>query len=118
MLDVIIDLVAVIVILIGVILVYDARIITKKMFGFGDQNEATSGLKILGSMLSLVGALIIAGLLIWRNSANKNKGEEVQQAKKEFVQVLEDGTKVNISNKLKEEKTINGLTIGNIQLTE
>ena len=59
MLDVIIDLIAVIVILIGVILVYDARIITKKMFGFGDQNEATTGLKILGAILSMVGAVII-----------------------------------------------------------
>lgn len=59
MLDVIIDLVAVIVILIGVILVYDARIITKKMFGFGDQNEATSGLKILGWLIAIIGILII-----------------------------------------------------------
>ena len=59
MLDVIIDLIAVIVILIGVILVYDARIITKKMFGFGDQNEATSGLKILGWLIAIIGILII-----------------------------------------------------------
>ena len=28
-------------------MIYDARIITKKFFGFGDQNEASSGLKIL-----------------------------------------------------------------------
>lgn len=59
MLDVIIDLIAVIVILIGVILVYDARIITKKMFGFGDQNEATSGLKILGWLIAIIGILIM-----------------------------------------------------------
>ena len=59
MLDVIIDLIAVIVILIGVILVYDARIITKKMFGFGDQNEATSGLKILGWLIARIGILIM-----------------------------------------------------------
>lgn len=43
----------------GVILIYDARIITKKMFGFGDQNEATSGFKILGGIITIVGALII-----------------------------------------------------------
>lgn len=59
MLDVIIDLIAVIVILIGVILIYDARIITKKMFGFGDQNEATSGLKILGWLIAIIGILIM-----------------------------------------------------------
>ena len=59
MLDVIIDFFAVTVILVGVILVYDARIITKKMFGFGDQNEATSGLKILGWLIAIIGVLII-----------------------------------------------------------
>ena len=32
----------------GVILIYDARPITKKMFSFGDQNEGSTGLKILG----------------------------------------------------------------------
>ena len=46
MLKLIIKLIAVIIILIGVILIYDARTITKKIFGFGDQNEASSGLKI------------------------------------------------------------------------
>ncbi len=44
---------------IGVILIYDARSITKKVFGFGDQNEATSGLKILGFAMTMIGALII-----------------------------------------------------------
>ena len=59
MLDNVIHLAAVIIVLIGVILVYDARTITKKMFGFGDQNEATSGLKILGWLISIIGILII-----------------------------------------------------------
>ena len=52
MFQVIIKLIAVLMILAGVILIYDARIITKKFFGFGDQNEATSGLKILGFFCS------------------------------------------------------------------
>ena len=38
---------------------YDARIITKKIFGFGDQNQATWGLKILGYIICIIGALII-----------------------------------------------------------
>ncbi|MCI8655357.1 MAG: hypothetical protein HFJ48_05775 [Clostridia bacterium] len=59
MLKLIIKLIAVIIILIGVILIYDARTITKKIFGFGDQNEASSGLKILGWILSIIGLLII-----------------------------------------------------------
>lgn len=44
---------------IGVILIYDARGITKKMFGFGDQNEATAGLKIVGFIMSMIGVLLI-----------------------------------------------------------
>ncbi len=44
---------------IGVILIYDARGITKKMFGFGDQNEATSGLKIIGFIMAIIGVLVI-----------------------------------------------------------
>lgn len=59
MLDVLIKLIAVVITLIGVILVYDARIITKKIFGFGDQNEATGGLKILGWVLAIIGILIM-----------------------------------------------------------
>lgn len=45
--------------LIGVILIYDARIITKKIFSFGDQNEASMGLKILGFILSMAGCFIL-----------------------------------------------------------
>ncbi len=45
--------------LLGVIMVYDARNLTKKLFGFGDQNEATSGLKILGFFIAIIGALVI-----------------------------------------------------------
>lgn len=59
MLEIIIKLIAVIIVLIGVILIYDARIITKKMFGFGDQNEATAGLKILGWIISIIGIFIL-----------------------------------------------------------
>ena len=70
-------------------------------------------------IIVLVGVVIIGGLLIWKNVSSKNNNEqEEEQVKEEFVQVLEDGTKLNISNKLKEEKTIKGLKIGNIQLTQ
>ena len=44
---------------VGVILIYDARDISKKIFGFGDQNEASAGLKILGFLMSIIGVLII-----------------------------------------------------------
>ena len=56
---IIIKLVGSILALIGVILIYDARTITKKAFSFGDQNEATLVLKIAGYLISIAGATII-----------------------------------------------------------
>ncbi len=56
---IIIMLIATIMLLIGVTLIYDARIITKKFFGFGDQNEASNGLKMLGFLITIIGGFII-----------------------------------------------------------
>ena len=61
--QIILRLIGAIILLIGVVLVYDARIITKKVFNFGDQNEATSGFKILGAILAMIGGVII---YFWR----------------------------------------------------
>ena len=55
----IIILIAFVLALIGVILIYDARILTKRWFSFGDQNEGASGLKIVGFILAIIGGLII-----------------------------------------------------------
>ena len=57
--QIVLKLIGALILLVGVILIYDARIITKKVFGFGDQNEATAGFKIFGVLLSVVGAVII-----------------------------------------------------------
>ncbi len=43
----------------GVKFIYDARPIVKKYFSFGDKNEATSGLKILGFLLVILGGCLI-----------------------------------------------------------
>ncbi len=59
MFKVIMMLISAIMILTGVILIYDARLITKKFFGFGDQNEGSSGLKILGFLIVIIGGLIL-----------------------------------------------------------
>ena len=59
MLKVIIKLIAVLIILGGVTLGYDARPITKKYFGFGDQNEGADGLKILGYIVAVIGGLMV-----------------------------------------------------------
>ncbi len=48
-----------IILMIGVILIYDARKITKKMFSFGDQNEATLTLKIIGFIMCTIAGILI-----------------------------------------------------------
>ncbi len=58
MFQIIIKIIAVVIALIGVTLIYDSRIITKNFFGFGDQNEATTGLKIIGFFIVLLGGVI------------------------------------------------------------
>ena len=57
--QIVLKFIGIIIVLFGVIFIYDARIITKKFFGFGDQNEASNGLKILGFIIALVGGLIL-----------------------------------------------------------
>ena len=43
----------------GVIMIYDARSITKKFFSFGDQNEGSMGLKFTGFLITIVGSFIV-----------------------------------------------------------
>lgn len=59
MVQIVIRLIGALIALVGVVFIYDARVITKKIFGFGDKNEATSGFKILGTIIYIVGAFII-----------------------------------------------------------
>jgi hypothetical protein len=55
----ILKVIALVLVLAGVVLAYDARILSINWFSFGDQNEATSGLKILGFIISMIGALML-----------------------------------------------------------
>lgn len=59
MVSIVIKIVGILLVLAGVVLIYDARNITKKFFGFGDQNEGSSGLKIIGFITAIVGGIII-----------------------------------------------------------
>lgn len=52
-------LIGMIIACIGVICIYDARPLAKKYFDFGDENEVTSGLKILGGLCSMIGGIIV-----------------------------------------------------------
>ncbi len=59
-------------------------------------------------------------VLIVKNSKKevvKENTEQLGTNTQEYVQVLEDGTKLNTSTKLKETKKLDNLEIGNIQLT-
>ena len=56
---VILTIIGLIIAIIGIIMIFDARLLTQKFFGFGDQNEATAGFKIIGFVIAIIGGLII-----------------------------------------------------------
>lgn len=78
----------------------------------------------------LIMVLILVLVIVTKNRKNKNEQndtqnikteqnvENTQNKKEEYVEVKKDGTKVNTSNKLKQEKTVDGLTVSNITITE
>ena len=53
------EIVGAIFVLIGIVLVYDARPITKKFFSFGDQNEGALGLKMIGFIFTVIGGVLL-----------------------------------------------------------
>ena len=59
MIEILLRFIGVLIVLIGVIFIYDARLITKSKFDFGNENNTTSGFKILGTLICLIGSLII-----------------------------------------------------------
>ena len=80
-------------------------------------------------MIVLLIIIVLLIVIIVAVSANKNKENEentqtpaigvVEENKvEEFVEVQEDGSKVNTSEELKKTKTIEGLEISNIRLVE
>lgn len=80
-------------------------------------------------VLIIIAIVVIAVLVNIRNKSNDADnvgdngivGEDINQPQEEigeFVQVLDDGTKKNISNKLAETKTFSNYEVSNIQLSE
>ena len=59
MVQMVIKVISLLMIFSGIVMIYDARIITKKYFGFGDQNEASTGMKILGFIIAIIGGAIL-----------------------------------------------------------
>ena len=81
--------------------------------------------------LMIVLGIIIVLLIVIIVAVNVNKGKEDEETPQtpavgvteeneveEFVEVQEDGSKVNTSEELKKTKTIDGLEISNIRLVE
>lgn len=52
-------LIGFIIVMLGVIMIYDARKQTKKWFSFHDQNEGSKWFKIGGFVLFVIGMLIV-----------------------------------------------------------
>ena len=57
--QIILRIVAIILVALGVVCIFDARVITKKIFSFGDQNEATNGIKIMGFLFAIIGVSLL-----------------------------------------------------------
>ena len=68
-------------------------------------------------ILILLVILVIAIIIFAVNKNKKDENTEENKVVEEFVQVLEDGTRLNTSTKLNEMKKFEGLEFGNIQLT-
>ena len=71
-------------------------------------------------MILILLVVLVIAVVIFVVSKNKKGNEENTEENKvveEFVQVLEDGTRLNTSTKLNEMKKFEGLEFGNIQLT-
>ena len=56
---IVLTIIGLIIVILGVIMIFDARLLTQKFFGFGDQNEATSGFKIIGFLVAIIGGLVV-----------------------------------------------------------
>ncbi len=72
------------------------------------------------SILIIVSVVILVVLLIWNKTANKEaqkKADGQEQKNEEYVEVLEDGTKLNTSEKAKETKRLGELEVKGIQIT-
>ena len=74
--------------------------------------------KMLIILLIILVIAIIIFVVNKNKKGNNNENAEEDNTVEEFVQVLEDGTKLNTSTKLSEAKEVNGLKFENMQLTE
>ncbi len=73
-------------------------------------------------ILIIVAVLIIGGITLLTRNKGKNEnqsgGNETNTPVEEFVDVLDDETKLNTSEQLHKTKMLDGLEISDLQLTE
>lgn len=81
-----------------------------------ENNNSIKNIAII-ALIAAVVILIIGFLTRPKDNTPGNNRKENDTVKEEFVQVLDDGTKINISTKLNQMKELDGLSIGNIQYT-
>ena len=75
--------------------------------------------RIILILLAIIAIVILIFVVSKNKNTNKEENTQVENTVvEEFVQVLEDGTKLNTSKKLNERKEVNGLTFENVQFTE
>ena len=67
--------------------------------------------------LIILGIISIVIIIILVNVRDKSNEKSKQQNEEPYVQVLEDGTKLNTSNKLNTDRQLDQFQISNIQLT-
>ena len=56
---IIIDIISLVMAAVGVVMIYDSRRIAEKRFSYSDRNSITKTLKIVGFVLSIIGAIVI-----------------------------------------------------------
>lgn len=73
-----------------------------------------------GLLILVIATILIVGViwLITRNKDESKQGNAGTSTGEEYVQVQDDGTKVNTSEKAKETKEIEDVIIENIRITE
>ena len=75
--------------------------------------------RIILILLAILLIVIVIFAVTKNKKGNNNENTEVENKPvEEFVQVLEDGTKLNTSTKLNESRDVSGFRFENIQFTE
>lgn len=79
------------------------------------------GINLMALIIAII--IIVLVVILIKNIASKNKSKEKTDnttqttTEEKYVQTLDNGTKLNISEKLNEDKKVEDLQLKNIQLT-